>query len=469
MAVAAYSTTSEDWHTSASPTIASLQRELDTDWAPDPWSWRDLVGSAIDQLGPDDVSEEKPAQLAVPFLGGRLRHVPLLGPLTRILLQRSVARSVASTEVNLSPGVLAYRLQPDGTIEHYRSALRNRWRVERALLETHRYVLVTDLRAFFSTVSTSMVERALSELGATRSQDLLILLKEFEGWFGYALPEGYAASRTLANVCLHPLDKSITAPFTRWLDDYRIFVSSRREAQRITSNLAEVANRLGYKLSKAKTRVIPSNEFDANTFSSLGGHAEEGEDIFDEVLAAIEAPHPEVDNERRLRLLLRLCAEQRDTGLLDALAEIGAHHLPGSSLPRLSYALASCPVTTSSSRIFCRLWELDDELTEWRRLRLSYVLWYWPTDFVVSYSKQLVATYKDYQAPRLPLIRVFAKHSPELVSKLAAPGLGLTASRARYMATLESGGNPRLPRQLGEYIRSPQAAIEHGPPIESYL
>src|SRR6266545_4826813 len=289
---------------------------------------------------------------------------------------------------------------------------------------------------------------------------------QFERWFGYALPEGYAASRALANICLLSLDASITAPFTRWLDDYRIFVGSQREGQRIAGRLARAAAGFGYQLSESKTRVLRCSEIEEQSYSSLDGHAEEENPVIDEVLATVQAPPITVNRERRLRLLLRLAAKQQDAHLLEALAGIEAHHLPASSLPRLSYALAVCPYTAASERVFCKLWELDDELAEWRNLRLAYVLWYWPSEFVSRYKDRLVEAYTRHEATRIPLIRVFAKHLPQLSVKLAPGGAEFASSRARYLAAFEGGKHPRPPASLGQHIYNPQAAAEQGPPIE---
>jgi hypothetical protein len=128
------------------------------------------------------------------------------------------------------------------------------------------YVLVCDISDFYSRIYHHRIENALKWL-RTKSETvkrIVDILKVFSGIVSYGLPVGGPASRLLAELALNSVDKLLRGEgirFCRFVDDYRIFCASKKEAYQRLIFLSEKLLNEGLSLQKNKTRILSSKEF----------------------------------------------------------------------------------------------------------------------------------------------------------------------------------------------------------------
>ena len=128
------------------------------------------------------------------------------------------------------------------------------------------YVLVCDISDFYSRIYHHRVENALKWL-STKSdivKRIVSLLQVFSGTVSYGLPVGGPASRLLAELALNSVDKLLRGEgirFCRFVDDYRIYCSSKEKAYQRLIFLSEKLFNEGLALQKNKTRILTSKEF----------------------------------------------------------------------------------------------------------------------------------------------------------------------------------------------------------------
>lgn len=441
---------------------SSLERETDTDWFPDPWGWSDLheggmtrgdglPGTSARETSPPD----DPLEFAtVPFLGGRKRRVPVLGHSIRLRMMTATLKVMQQRDAALLPGVLAYRLLPDGTFEHYRQANTRRNEMEEGFSSTRRVVVSSDIRSFFPSLTARGLMQVVGDVSGW--PELSQLLEWFESELGYALPEGHSASRSLANAVLMPADRAIQQPFTRWVDDYHIFCHDFREGHEVVEQVGNSLKELGFSTAPAKTRIQAWEDFTL-AGSNLSAARAEGRPDFQfplEALADSSIDLTETHLERRLRYSLRLAAEDRSDTIIDALSMIDPVRLPVSVLPRLAWALSCRDWSPSTIRLFDNLVSLNDEFTTWRRARLLAALWYAPTNVVRERLPALIKNAGHSQYCDLVLLRVLARHDPASLTQVTGFSRGSSWCRAARLVQREIEG---------------EAALAEGPPMRTYL
>lgn len=431
---------------------ASLAAELDTEWAPDPWRWADLRFRSAQWMHRGAVDDEL-STIVVPFVGGRPRVVPLLGVPARIRFQIVATEVTAELDRCLSPTVLAYRVGADRIVEHYRTALARRRAIEHALATEFEFVGLADIERFFLTVRFDLLSGVLST--STGWPELASVLRAFTAAYGHPLVAGHAAARALGNFALMPVDGCLQSRFTRWVDDYRVYSHSEEEAWDAIEALAAGAAQVGLSLNHKKSVVFPSLEAFHDNYVSVVSHSD---------LEATTFPiSPEfgIQDERRLRLALRLAAENRDDAWLRYLACVDPGIIPASALPRLATLLTVCPWTGASTELVWNLLSIDDDYANWRALRLAYALWYAPTDAVGSLLKPLRLATERCDGVRHIAARVFARHAPEVLWNLGDVSRSISWFRSWTLGTLEAGILPSK--------SVPPDVVRVPPPVISYL
>jgi hypothetical protein len=400
-----------------SPDLVSLQRDLDTDWVPEPWSWTEP------ELFPPDLTSSGLRSLDVPLLDGRSRNVPVLSGEWLLRLQGAVRRVMVIKDRELSDGVFAYRMQADGTIEHYRQAL-DRWRVRNVVLTArHRVVAVTDIASFFPCSRIDALTPLLADCpGASELQDILGQVNDH---FGHVLPEGYSAARCLANLYLSEVDSASTVPFTRWMDDYVFFCDSDDHANTVLNAVARAAGRCGLELSLPKTRIVSSA-----VVSTVAGT---GPTQYEDLLRCL--PDLLTTNDRAASLLLYLALERNDSAPLEVLGREEPEILPASIMPRLAWLLRTVAWTETSTRLIETLLAVEDRWSEWRRTRLATALWYGPKGAVEACRTFLVDAVERQDSAAAMAGRVLARHLPEDVMKRIDI---FDNERERHLLTVES-------------------------------
>jgi len=425
--------------------VGALIADLDTDWVPDPWGFGDLP-SLVGMPLPEPSDLEPPPSLIVAMLGGRRRRVPILDSWTRVVLHQAARPVLEHVEGMLGRDVLAYRMGQQGCIEHYRSALARRRDVEMEYAAEHAVGLAVDIASFFPTVKLDLLDGLLGDApGWPRQRELLAFFHES---FGYILPEGYGPARALANAALIPLDAVIHAPFTRWVDDYRIFCDSKEEASDVLGAMTDQAASMGLRLSEGKTRIVSSTEFDTS-----------GGSVVDHTIDQLDALRPDdgpvvgAADERSLRLTLRLAAERGDGRLLDDMLQFEPDQIPATAIPRLAWLIASTPWTDASTALIRNLCCIEDDLCSWRLARLGPAMWYSPPSEIASLATDVMPRLAERAVLHPLLSRLVAHHSPEKLDQLRNVSATAAWTRAFGLASHEASS----------------VAWDAGPPVQTYL
>jgi len=131
----------------------------------------------------------------------------------------------------------------------------------------YEYVLVADITDFYNQASQHRIENALELAGIStaRAKNIERFLSSVAAKQSRGLPVGPAASIILAEACLNDVDSFLMRRglrHTRYVDDFRIFCSSRGEALQVLHDLTcylYTSHRLA--LNAGKTRILPVEEF----------------------------------------------------------------------------------------------------------------------------------------------------------------------------------------------------------------
>jgi hypothetical protein len=136
--------------------------------------------------------------------------------------------------------------------------------------ENFPYVIVCDISEFYSRIYHHRIENALKWLKESPEvvRNLMDLLQVFSGSVSYGLPVGGPASRLLAELALNSTDKLLRSDgvrFCRFVDDYRIFCTTKEEAYQRLIFLSEKLFNEGLSLQKSKTRILTAKELKDET------------------------------------------------------------------------------------------------------------------------------------------------------------------------------------------------------------
>ncbi len=141
------------------------------------------------------------------------------------------------------------------------------WR-ERSLAklkEGASYVVVSDITGFYDNID---IRRLISDLRGLedREPDLRLLAECLNRWSfprEKGIPQGYSASDMLAKLYLHSVDVALRnkgVVHLRYVDDYRIFLNSKRSARQAILHLSRLMHCRGLNLQSAKTEILPRDD-----------------------------------------------------------------------------------------------------------------------------------------------------------------------------------------------------------------
>ena len=98
------------------------------------------------------------------------------------------------------------------------------------------------------------------------------LLGAWRAGQSFGLPVGPSASRLIAEVTVHDVDQALLGErltFTRYIDDFRIFCNSRKDAYTALATLADILwKHHGLTLAAQKTQILPVEVFEQRYFRS---------------------------------------------------------------------------------------------------------------------------------------------------------------------------------------------------------
>lgn len=217
--------------------------------------------------------------------------------------------------------------------------------------EEYSHVIEADISDFYQRIYHHRLENSLLEAAGDIPETRLIrsFLRDIRARQSFGIPVGSNATRLLAELSLVDIDRALSGEgyeFTRYVDDFRIFIKSNQDPY---NALAFLADNLwageGLSLASAKTRVIPFDEYrehlelfsgeDANQAEQSAAErllyaiydAEDGEqpaedlvniDLVEEIYAEIEKEFWDLG---KIRVLLRCMKLTRDANAAHFLRE----------------------------------------------------------------------------------------------------------------------------------------------------
>lgn len=151
-----------------------------------------------------------------------------------------------------------------------------KWQSNEAKKEDNRVLVRTDISSFYDTISHHyLIECICKQLGFEKQKSFIVLLTKLLSFkvIGYSfltsnlcevehrqgLPISNNTEGFLANLFLKDIDEAMQTAgvsFGRYVDDYKIFASSREQAIRASLILQELLFNKGLNLNSAKTKLI---------------------------------------------------------------------------------------------------------------------------------------------------------------------------------------------------------------------
>jgi hypothetical protein len=209
-----------------------------------------------------------------PAFPGKVRRFAITQPLDQLILRHDAGRIIEKLDSILSDRVCSFRL--DGSDRKYlpwaftnkRRSWRNWCDRSEEVLRGGRYPFAwrTDVRSYYPSVNTEILEKSLSDHSCDASAirriiDVLEYWQRFEGLKG--LPIGVEASAVLGNVFLESIDRALAeagANHLRFADDFWIFAENRSIGDALIELFDERLNMVGLERSLPKTQWLDSEE-----------------------------------------------------------------------------------------------------------------------------------------------------------------------------------------------------------------
>jgi Fe-S cluster biosynthesis and repair protein YggX len=129
------------------------------------------------------------------------------------------------------------------------------------------YVVVADIADFYPRIYLHPLENALSSCTVKTNHAIAIkkLLNSWNYSISYGIPVGQSASGLLAELTLNDIDEGLLSEgvdFCRYVDDFRIFCKTKKEAYEQLALLATMLfDNHGLTLQQHKTRILSVEQF----------------------------------------------------------------------------------------------------------------------------------------------------------------------------------------------------------------
>lgn len=261
--------------------LKHLERYGDSDFFPKSFEfaairhcWSDILPRLLN-VDLSSYAVRSSRRLLVPKPNGTFRVVTQLDPIDALLYTAAVYEAAASVESWRIPKdrrvACSYRIDPtaDGMLFEKTNGWPDFREQSRILAESesHEFVLLTDIADFYNQASQHRIENALEQAGVTsiRAKSIEDFLNSVSAKQSRGVPVGPTASIILTEACLGDVDSFLIRKglqHTRYVDDFRIFCSSREQAVTVLHDLTKYlysSHRLI--LSDAKTSIIDVESF----------------------------------------------------------------------------------------------------------------------------------------------------------------------------------------------------------------
>ncbi|WP_165420779.1 RNA-directed DNA polymerase [Rhizobium ruizarguesonis] len=188
------------------------------------------------------------------------------------------------------PG-FSYRFAPDAEFSMFAPNCRyGNWLLHQytetmfAVDGQYTHVIEADISDFYQRIYHHRLENSLLEAAGDIAETRLIrsFLRDIRARQSFGIPVGGNATRLLAELSLVDIDRALLGEgyeFTRYVDDFRIFIKADQDPY---NALAFLADNLwageGLSLASAKTRVIPFDQYREHLELSSGEDASQAEE-----------------------------------------------------------------------------------------------------------------------------------------------------------------------------------------------
>lgn len=298
----------------------------DTDIFPYPLEFhflRDKKDEIVDALADQNTATyrpQSPLDSLVPKSRHGFRIAHQLYPSDAIVLLAatiSIGHSIetARGERDTRPG-FSYRFQPSADFRMFATDCRYiNWLqhqfgfVHFSENERYSYVVEADISDFYQRIYHHRLENNLSDAAGENTETRLIksFMRDIRHRQSFGMPVGGNAARLLAELALVDVDRALLGQgyeFTRYVDDFRIFIRSDQDPY---SALAFLADSLwsgeGLSLASSKTKVVPFDQYRDSLEFLSGEDADQAEEsaaerLFRAIYEAedIEEPLSELGN-----------------------------------------------------------------------------------------------------------------------------------------------------------------------------
>lgn len=161
--------------------------------------------------------------------------------------------------------------------------------------ERFKYLVVTDISAYFENIELNVLEAALHERSGADGHFIRFLMEHYRIWsregmsgrrLGKGIPQSSQPSSFLGNMYLAPIDERISQLYSsddvryfRYMDDIRIFCKTEKDAQRCIYEIDDRIRLLGLNIQSAKTEIIPASQMMSRLHDERLDELDQAEDL----------------------------------------------------------------------------------------------------------------------------------------------------------------------------------------------
>ncbi|WP_417831403.1 RNA-directed DNA polymerase [Terasakiella sp.] len=262
-------------------TIRHLVKFGDTDIFPYPLELQffeemsDEIAEEISKINLYNYRPLSPLETLAPKskLGFRIAHQ--LHPFDALILTSIIVTIGEDLENNRLPinqgEAYSYRFEPtEGAAlfvanNSYRNWLHEQW-VSLIFGSEYSHVVVTDIADYYQRIYHHRLENQLLEYtnNSAFAKTVVRILKDLRIRESFGRPVGGNASRLLAEIAINDVDHALISEgyhFTRYVDDFRLFITEGDDPYTALAFLAQTVTSEGLSLSAMKTKILTKEEY----------------------------------------------------------------------------------------------------------------------------------------------------------------------------------------------------------------
>lgn len=154
-----------------------------------------------------------------------------------------------------------------------------------------KFVFFTDISGYYDNIEINTLCSDLRSIGCEETiiSNLSTSLKRWAHVASRGIPQGFNASDILAKLYLNSVDQFLSDSginFLRYVDDFRIFCDSEKEAKQAIRILTKVLRKKGLSLQTGKSEILPAEEAASKIQGIIPVLQKIEQDFLDEIFGA---------------------------------------------------------------------------------------------------------------------------------------------------------------------------------------